>query len=184
MPMNSFISGIDSIGFIPWLWVFVLGFAVHEFEEWNILRWYQRNFAELPHSTNTSVRVWIGLVILIGVVWGTVATISGNPVLAGYIFLPAVFVVLQNALQHVYWQIFFKQYSPGFITAVFCLIPLGFYLIVQAVLWYDIPFLYAGLLSLLIIPGLVQTVQAKNRMTKQIRAIHHLGIKLTEFLKI
>jgi hypothetical protein len=36
---------------------------------------------------------------------------------------------------------------------------------------------------LLLIPGLVQTVQAKNTMTKQIRAIHHLGIKLAGLLE-
>jgi len=30
---------------------------------------------------------------------------------------------------------------------------------------------------------LVQTVQAKNKMTKQIRAIHHLGIKLAGLLE-
>jgi hypothetical protein len=42
---------------------------------------------------------------------------------------------------------------------------------------------YVGILLLLIIPGLVQTVKAKNRMTSPIRAIHHIGIKLVELLE-
>ncbi len=111
------------------------------------------------------------------------ATLPGNPVLAAYVFLPAIAVATQNALQHVYWLFYFKQYAPGIITSAVCLIPLGVYLVLRAVLQSYVSFWYVGILMLLLIPGLVQTVQAKNRMTKQIRAIHHLGIKLAGLLE-
>lgn len=39
---------------------------------------------------------------------------------------------------------------------------------------------YMGTLLVLIIPGLFQTVKAKNRMTSQIRGIHNLSMKLNE----
>jgi hypothetical protein len=181
--MNSIITTIIRIDFLTWLWLFVIAFALHEVEEWNILRWYQRNYVDLPPSTNKAVRVWIVFVILIGFVWCAVATLPGNPVLAAYVFLPAIAVAIQNALQHVYWFFYFKQYAPGIITSVFCLIPFGVYLVTRAVWQNLVPLWYVGILILLLIPGLVQTVQAKNRMTKQIRAIHHLGIKLAELLE-
>jgi len=136
----------------------------------------------LPPSTNKAVRVWIIFVSLIGFVWCTVATLSGNPVVAAYVFLPAIALAMQNALQHVYWLFYFRHYAPGIITSVFCLIPLGTYVVIRAVGQGFVPFWYVGLLLLLLIPGLVQTVQAKNRMTKQIRAVHHLGIKLAGLL--
>jgi hypothetical protein len=92
-------------------------------------------------------------------------------------------VATQTALQHVYWLFYFKQYAPGIITAVFCLIPLGVYIAIRAIGQSFVPVWYVGILMLLLIPGLVQTIQAKNRMTKQIRAIHHLGIKLAGLLE-
>ena len=181
--MNNIFAAVNQIDFLTWLWLFVIAFALHEVEEWNILSWYQRNYVDLPPSTNQAVRVWIIFVSLIGFVWCTVATLPGDPVLAAYVFLPAIAVAMQNALQHVYWLFYFKQYAPGIITSVFCLIPLGGYLAIQAVGQSFVPLWYVGLLLLLLLPGLVQTVQAKNRMTKQIRAIHHLGIKLAGLLE-
>ena len=181
--MNSIFAAIIQIDFLTWLWLFAIAFALHEVEEWNILSWYQRNYVDLPPSTNKAVRVWIVFVSLIGFVWCAVATLPGNPVLAAYVFLPAIAVAMQNALQHVYWLFYFKQYAPGIITSVFCLIPDGVYLVIRAAWQGFVPFWYVGILMLLLIPGLVQTVQAKNRMTKQIRAIHHLGIKLAGLLE-
>jgi len=181
--MDNIFTAVNQIGFLIWLWLFAIAFALHEVEEWNILSWYQRNYVDLPPSTNKAVRVWIVFVSLIGFVWCAVATLPGNPVLAAYVFLPATAVAMQNALQHIFWLFYFKQYAPGIITSMFCLIPLGIYLAVRALSDNLVPVWYVGILLLLIIPGLVQTVKAKNRMTRQIRAIHHIGIKLDELLE-
>lgn len=176
--MNHIFAAIARTDFLVWLWIFVIAYALHELEEWNILRWYQRNYVDLPPSTDKSVRVWIVFFILIVFVWDIVATLPGNPVFAAYVFLPAIALAMQNALQHVYWLFYFKQYAPGIVTSIVCLIPFGIYLAIRAVWQNFVPAWYVAILGFLLIPGLVQTVQAKNRMTKQIRAIHHLGIKL------
>ena len=181
--MNNIFTTINQIDFLTWLWLFVIVFALHEVEEWNILRWYQRNYVDLPPSTDKAVRVWIIFVILIGFVWCAVATLPGSQVLAAYVFLPAIAVAIQNALQHVYWLFYFKQYAPGIITSVFGLIPFGIYLVIRAIWQNFVPLWYVGILILLLIPSLAQTVQAKNKMTKQIRAIHHFGIKLAGLLE-
>ncbi|CAG0973081.1 hypothetical protein ANAEL_01289 [Anaerolineales bacterium] len=181
--MNSIFAKLSQLDFLTWLWLFVIAFALHEMEEWNILRWYQRNYVDLPPSTDKAVRVWIVFVILVGVVWCAVATLPGNPIFAAYVFLPAIAVAMQNALQHVYWLFQFRQCAPGILTAVFGLIPLGVYLALRAVWQNYVSIWYVMILVLLLVPGLVQTVQAGNRMTKQIRAIHHLGIKLAGLLE-
>jgi len=181
--MGSIFVTLSQIDFLTWLWLFVIAFALHEIEEWNILRWYQRNYVDLPPSTDKAVRVWIVLVILVGVVWCAVATLPRNPTFAAYMFLPAIAVAMQNALQHVYWLFQFRQYAPGIVTAVFFLIPLGAHLALRTVWQNYVPVWYVVIFALLLIPGLIQTVQAGNRMTKQIRAIHHLGIKLAGLLE-
>lgn len=181
--MNNLGTFTGQIGFLAWLWIFVTAFAIHELEEWNILHWYQRNFVDLSPSTHKAVRLWIGFVILIGIAWCSAATLPGNPVFAAYVFLSAIAVLMQNALQHVYWLFYFKQYAPGIITAVFYLIPFGAYIAARAVWENLVPIWYAATLIILIIPGLVQTAKAKNRMTKPIRAIHQVGIKLASLLE-
>lgn len=181
--MNNLFTTIMQIDFLTWLWIFAIAFALHELEEWNILGWYRRNYVDLPPSTDKAVRVWIIFVILVGFIWCGAATLPGNPVFAAYVFLPAIAIATQNALQHVYWLFYFRQYAPGIITSIFCLIPLGASIVIRAAGQGYVPLWYVGILLLLLIPGLVQTVQARNRMTKQIRAIHHLGIKLAGLLE-
>lgn len=152
-------------------------------EEWNILRWYQRNYVNLPPVTDRSVRVWIVFFILYCFVWCTVATLPGNPVIAAFLFLPTIAVAIQNALQHIYWLFLFKQYAPGVITSLFFLIPLGGYVTIQALSQAYVPYWYVGVLALLMIPGLLQTVKARNSMTPQMRNIHNLGIKLDKLVQ-
>jgi hypothetical protein len=181
--MSNTLAAMAQINLLVWLWVFVVVFAVHELEEWNILAWYRRNYVDLPPSTDKATRVWIIFVILVALVWCAAGTLPGNPSLAAYVLLPAVAIAVQNAIQHVYWQLYFRQYAPGIISAVFGLIPLGVCLLVAAVRQRLVPAWYAGVLAVVIVPGLVQTVRAKNMMTPQIRAIHHLGIKINELIE-
>jgi len=181
--MNNILTATTRIDFLVWLWIFAIAFALHELEEWNIFRWYQRNYIDMPPSTNRSVRVWIVFFILIVFIWCVVATLPGNPVIAAYAFLPTIAVAIQNALQHVYWLFYFKQYAPGIVTSVILLIPLGLYLTIQSALQNYVPYWYISVLALAMIPGLFQTVKAKNKMTSQIRSFHNLGIKINNWIE-
>ena len=181
--MINIFAAITRIDFLVCLWIFAIAYALHELEEWNILRWYQKNYIDMPPSTDRTVRMWIVFFILIVFVWCAVATLSGNPVYAAYAFLPTIAVAMQNALQHVYWLFYFKQYAPGVVTSVVLLIPLGLYVTLQAVLQNYVPYWYVSILALAMLPGLFQTVKAKNKMTSQIRSIHNLSIKLDKWIK-
>jgi hypothetical protein len=176
--MNTNFAVTFQIDFLTGLWLFAIALTLHELEEWNILSWYQRNYVDLPPSTNKSVRAWIIFVILLGVGWCAVATLPGHPGFAAYVFLPAIAMAMQNALQHAHWLFHFRQYAPGIFTSVFFLIPLWVYVVIQAIGQRFVPVWYISVLLLLLFPGLVHTMHAKNRMTKQVRAVHHLGIHL------
>ena len=181
--MNDIWAIVKQVNFIAGLWVFVVAFALHEAEEWNIMRWYQRNYIDLPPTTDRAARTWIVFISMMGLVWCIAGTLPGNPTIAAFVLLPAIALALQNSLQHIYWLFYFKQYAPGIVTSVVFLIPLGVYLTIQAIWQNYVPIWYVGILALVIIPGLLQTVKAKNRMTPQIRGIHNLSIKLNEWVE-
>ncbi len=46
------------MSFLTAIWLLPVALLLHEAEEWNILRWEQRNFVNLPAKTNVSVRTF------------------------------------------------------------------------------------------------------------------------------
>jgi hypothetical protein len=183
MKMNNILTVLESLDFLTTLWLFLLAFVLHEFEEWHITEFERRNFVGLPPSaTERSARMWIAFICTVGLVWCAAATLPGIPSLAAWVFLPAIAVALQNALQHAFWSVYFRQYAPGVITAVVLLIPIGGYVAAWAVRQGYVPAWYAAALAGLVAVGLVHTVRAGNRMSPFIRAIYNLGFRLSEML--
>lgn len=176
---------IEHLDFLSLLWLFLIFFVIHEAEEWNISEFERRNFVGVPSTvTKKNARMWIGIICVVGFVWCAAATLSGNPTVAAYVFLPAIALVLGNALQHVFWTFYFRQYSPGLITAVLLLIPLGGYLVARAVQQGYAPLWYVAAWVVPIVLLVVHTVRAGNEMTPPIRAVYYLGNWLAEKLKL
>jgi hypothetical protein len=173
---------LQRLGFLSVLWLFPVAYALHEAEEWNIMTWYHRNYADLPPATDRSARTWIVFASLASFVWFALASLPGSPSVAALTCLPAIALAIQNALQHVYWLFLFRQYAPGVITSVLLVIPIGGYLVARAVRQGHAPLWYAAIWAALIVPGLIQTVKAGNEMTPPVLAIHKLGIRLAEVL--
>ena len=172
------------INFLTAIWLFFLVFVIHEFEEWNIDQFEHRMFVGLsPAATDRSARMWIGFVVLAGLIWCSVATLSGNPVTAAWIILPAIALMLQNALQHVYWTFYFRQYAPGVVTASLLMIPVGGYVIAMSISQGYMPLWYVAIWAAVVILGLIQTVRAGNKMTPLIRAINNIGIWLSDRIR-
>lgn len=179
--MSTILIIFEHIAFLSLLWLFLIAFIIHEVEEWNITEFERRNFVGVPATvTKRNARVWIGIICVTGFIWCAVATLPGNPTVAAYVFLPAIALALGNALQHIFWTFYFKQYAPGLVTAVLLIIPLGCYIVVKAIQQgYASPW-YVAVLSGLIVLLLIHTVRAGNEMTPPIRAIYNLGNWLAE----
>lgn len=180
--MSNILNVLEPREFLEVLWLFPIAFAFHEAEEWNIMKWYHRNYTNLPPSTDRGARTWIVFVSLVGFIWCAIAVLPGSPSIAAFVFLPAIAFAILNSLQHIYWLFYFKQYAPGVITSVVLLIPIGCYLIIRAVQQGYAPIWYAAIWAVLIVLNLVQTIRAGNEMTPPIRGIHNLGTKLSEMI--
>jgi hypothetical protein len=173
---------LDKLGFLTVLWLFPVAVTLHETEEWNILRWYRRNFQDLPPLTDASARMWIVVFSLVVLLWFATASLTSSPSVAALVTLPAIALMVQNGLQHIFWLLSFRRYAPGVITSVLLIIPLGSHIAIRALRHGYAPTWYVALLVALILPGLVQTVRAGDRMTPQLRAMHRLGIKLSNWI--
>ena len=181
--MSTIVTALGQINYLNMLWIFFFVFILHELEEWNIDQFEHQHFKGLPPAaTDRSARMWIGFVILVGLVWCALATLPGDPRLSAWIFLPAIAIMLQNAIQHIFWSLYFKRYAPGTITSILLVIPFGSYLIARAVQEGYVPVVYTAVCAAFILAGTLQTVRAGSNMTALIRTINNIGIWLSDRL--
>lgn len=179
--MGDITATLGQTSFLNILWIFFAFFVLHEFEEWNIDQFEHKHFEGVPPAaTDRSARMWILFISLAGLIWCIIATVPGSPLIAAWIILPAVAIMLQNAIQHIVWYMYFRQYVPGTISAALLLIPSGSYMFIRALQQDYIPIWYAAVWAVFVAVGFAQTVKAGKKMTPLIRAINNLGIWLSD----
>lgn len=180
--MNDILAILGNLGFLSALWVFAIAFALHEAEEWNIVDWYHRNWVDLPPITHKDAHAWLVFISIVGFVLCGAATLPGNPTIAAWVLFPVIALVFQNTLQHVYWQLYFREYAPGVITSVLLLLPMAAYLTARAIQQNYVPVWYVVVLAVLITPGVIQTIKAGNRLIPQNRAMLIFSARLAGWI--
>lgn len=180
--MSEILSILQRLDLLMALWLFPIAVTLHELEEWNIVQWYKQNFVDLPQLTDKGARAWIVFSSLVGLLWTGIAILPGNPAVAVWVLLFAFALMLQNALQHIYYLFYFRRFAPGIVTSVLLLIPTIVYLVARAVQQGYVPIWYAILLVVLLIPNLIQTVRARNTMLPSLQAVHQFGAALAKRL--
>ncbi len=174
--MGAVLNMAGSFGFPNTLWVFLLLFVLHELEEWNIAKVERRNYVDAPPAmTDRNARAWIAVACLIGLVWCAAAAVPGNPVVAAYVFMPAIFIVLTNAIQHVYWSLYFRRYSPGTVTAVLLMIPISVLMVMTALRMGYVPAAYVAILAAGLVLGFIDTVRTGRKTPSVVRGVYGIG---------
>jgi len=178
--MNAGINGLANLEFIPWIWVFLLFTAIHDLEEWNINAFERSHFTDVPeYATSRSARGVIAFVCLVGLIWSSAAAVSGDPA-AAWILLPAVFFMVMNAFQHVYWSVLSQSFMPGIFSAVFLIIPSGAYMILRAVGQGKVPAWYAAVWAVMFTAVWIHTARAGGKMTLFIHGVYPIGHWISE----
>ena len=175
---------LNQMSFLTAIWLMPFALALHEAEEWNILRWEQRNFVNLPAKTHAGVRAFLVFFTLFGFLWTTLATLPNNPKIAAFVFLPFAAGAFLNALQHLFYTVYFRQYAPGVITSVGLYLPISGYLTVRAIQENLVPIVYVVVLGILAILGLIQTMKAGNTFIPTFRAFSQFGMALSKWLHV
>ena len=168
------------LDFLKMIWLFPTFLLIHELEEWNILVWYKRNFRDHPENkTNRSTRFFLIFISIICFIWTAIATLPRSERIATIIMLPFILIVVQNCLQHIYWQILFKEYAPGIISAVILLLPTSLLILIRSFneeflpLWLALPVLAYW------IYGLMETVKSKNTLPPSFQKINRFSNFMT-----
>ena len=181
MKMSSLATVFEQMTFVTVLWLFYCMVVMHEFEEWNIDQIEQKHFEGVPiAATDRSARMVIAFVSMAGLIWCSIATFSGDPTLAAWIFFPAIAFMLLNALQHIFWSFYFRKLAPGVITSALLIIPFGSFVVIRAIGQGYVPAWYAVALGVVIILGFAQTAISGSRMTALIRSGNQIGIWLSD----
>ncbi|MGH3439367.1 MAG: HXXEE domain-containing protein [Sciscionella sp.] len=165
---------IDAIPFRRLVWLLPIAFAVHEAEESSILRWYEAEFTNPPHSTRLALYVGLFTIALLGFLWTAVACRLPDEHATATMVLPFfVVLVFSNNLQHVYWTVAFGAYAPGVVTSALLGIPLTILVSWQAIRRGLASRSYVIILFVLCIPLLASTVAAGRTVFPLIQLIHN-----------
>lgn len=176
--MNIF-PGLNII--INYIWIIPVTFSIHEFEEWNILKWYKKYYRNLPNSTDVSIRIHIVVLALISFLLTFIAYIFANMFLFSLIITLMSAFILLNFFQHIIWTIQLKAYSPGLITGLLCFLAVLFvnFVFIANNLVYTPFYLLTGLIIL----PLRATLRVNGEMTDEVRNVHLFFIKMEKYLR-
>ena len=130
--MDEILINLAHVDFLKVLWIFPVVVTFHELEEWNIIRWYQQNFVNLPQLTNKGIRAWIVFSSILGFLWTGIAVLTNDPNIAALVLVVAFALMLQNGFQHIYYFFYFRRYAPGMITSILLLFPTIGYITTRA----------------------------------------------------
>lgn len=165
------------------VWILPCVWGLHEAEEWNILAWFHRYWVNVPPLTEVDLWTWLVFITFAGFAWTFLVVIPKNPRLAAAIVLPFFTVIaFGNALQHVYFVFKFGDYAPGVVTALLLLIPSVLYLTRLALLDGLIPWWYALLIYLPVIPQLVLVIGSGNEVPPLIHALGRFSARLARMI--
>ena len=107
-------------------------YAVHHFEEhvvFNFIEWKLKYFNHSAAALSTEAILSILVCVIVGFVF---LHLVKNNKASAYIILYILFAIqIINAIFHIFFSLYFNDFSPGAITAVLVYLP-GNYLIVRA----------------------------------------------------
>jgi hypothetical protein len=119
--IQTFIGTINlwkSVRIVPFV------FALHEFEEWNILSWHRRYQSNIPDVSDIDLRTIFLILIIIVFLFFYFAQRFKNKNISAYFLFPVLSLFVYNGLVHLYWSFYFSSYAPGLIFGFFVGVPL------------------------------------------------------------
>ncbi len=166
---------------LNYIWLIPIIFSIHEIEEWNILKWYQKYYRNLPESTNTSIRIHIVVLSLVSFLLTYVAYVLNETFLYSLIVAFLASFIFLNLVQHIIWTVQLRAYSLGLITGILSFLVTIFVNIELVQNTHFNPLFY-GIIVFTVLP-IRETMRVKGEMTPEVRKVHHFFIKIEKILR-
>jgi len=183
MVMNRILSKLQGIDIRTLIFIFPYVACLHEFEEWNILKWHRTNQTNVPPDiTNLDLRTIFLLINLVIIIWTVVALWPKNKKVTAYIFFPLMAISLINAFEHLIWLIHFGVYPPGFIFGFIFEAPLILYIAYRMLKEKLIAKWFAGIFLLIVLAGIVNLMLSGTEIDPAIVNIMKLSRPISDFI--
>lgn len=141
------------------VWLAPVSLALHEAEEWNILRWYHDHWSNVGSLSNRTVWTWLVCYGVLGFLVTLLATRFRNEKVTAHIVLFFFAFPFLHGFLHIYWVVFFGAYSPGVVTSVLLIIPVCAMLAVRGLREGLVRPWFVGLSLLLNLPQLISAIR-------------------------
>ena len=171
---------IENLNVITLLKIVPFAFALHELEEWNTLSWHQNHQSNIPAVTDIDLRtIFLFLIIILFVVFYTSIQLKNKKITA-YILFPFLALMCYNGIVHLYWTLYFKDYSPGLIFGFFLGVPLMIVIMHKLMRENLIKKWYAILVGLLFTGLFIEVIHLGDKLEPGIVNAMLLGRKLAQ----
>jgi Protein of unknown function with HXXEE motif len=175
-------SAIAAEPFRRLAWLAPAALAIHEAEEWNILRWYRTHWGNVGDLSNRVVWTWLIFYSLLGFAVAWIATRFRNVRVTAFIIVFFFAFPFLHGFLHVYWVVYFRAYSPGVVTSVGLLIPACALLAGRAVHERLVPLWFVVLSLLLNLPQFVGAIRLGDRLPDEGLPFYRLAEALARLL--
>jgi len=162
--------------------IFPFIFALHEFEEWNILSWHRKHQSNIPNVTDLHIRTIFVIIITVTFLFFFVVLRIKNKKTAAYILFPVLSLVFYNGLIHFYWSIYFASYSPGLVFGFIVGVPLIGIIIFKMISEKLIAKWYASFVGLLLIAMFTHVIMLGDKLESGIVNAMLIGKIIAEWI--
>lgn len=181
---KDLLKKMSGLNYSSWLWVVPVLYALHELEEWNVLRWEQAHFVGLPFIPIVGSRLWFLASGAAGFLITWIATRFKNPKITAAITVPVILLTVLNGAQHIFWTIYFRDAAPGVIFGGLLGVPFGLFLVVKAVKDRLVHPVYAAPFAGYAAFAVAQTALLGNQMSPFITNIIPITVWLDALIRV
>lgn len=161
--------------------IFPVIFALHEFEEWNILSWHRKYQSNIPDVTDMHLRIIFVIIVVITFLFFFLVMRIKNTKTVAVILLPFFSLILYNGVVHLYWSVYFNSYSPGLIFGFFIGMPFIVTIISKMISQKLVSKRYVALMAGIITLMFVHVVSIGDKLESGIVNAMLLGKTITEW---
>ncbi len=182
MILRKIHSSIAKIDLWILIKIFPFIFALHEFEEWNILSWHRKHQSNIPDVIDLHLRTIFVIIIVITFLFFLLVLRIKSKKIAAAILFPVFTFILYNGLVHLYWSIYFASYAPGLVFGFIVGVPLIGIIIFKMISEKLIAKWYAALMGVIFIAIFAHIIAIGDKLESGIVSAMLLGKIIAEWI--
>jgi hypothetical protein len=174
---------LHTISFRRLITLFPVIACLHEFEEWNILKWHRAYNSNVPVDiVNLDIRTVFILINILIILWTIISLIPKSNKRSAFLFMPLMLIGAVNGFEHLFWLIRFGVYAPGFVFGFLFEMPLITIIFYRMIKERLIVHWYAGVFGVITIAGVVNLLMLDDAIDPVIVSVMKMSPAISHFI--